>query len=550
MNFIEKPQNSESPFSLVSAFHYFLLVAAIFFSLFSALTSAQSADTTAPAEKHFDIWEYRVEGNTLLETERIEASVYPYLGPQRAISDVNAAAANLERAFRDAGYPTIFVDVPEQDVVGGVVRLRITEGRIGRVHIEGARYFSPNGIREKLASVQPGEVLHVPTMQAELNAVNAQSADLKVVPVLKPGKTQGLVDVDLKVKDESPLHGSVDLNNYNSANTTESRLSLGLSYDNLWQMQHSFALQWQTAPQKPSEVDVVVATYIAPWFDTSNRLALYLIDSSSDVASVGSINVIGSGKIYGARFVMPLPSDRKYVQSFSFGADYKDYSEIIRLDPANKLKTPIDYAVWTFQYNATQYTSTRFTESSQLQWSLSANFGIRGVGNSDTEFVDKRNHAQANFAYLRGSVDRTDTFKSDWQFLSSLHAQFSNSPLINNEQFSAGGSRSVRGYYESQALGDNGAILGFEIRTPKLIDKIEALDDLRLLAFFETAQLRVQDALPDQQDRINLEGTGLGFVMRAWNSVDLTMDWAYALKANGDMERGDQRIGADLMWKF
>lgn len=530
--------------------HYLLIAFFVGFSLFSAFSSAQPASPsnpsqTAPEEKRFDIWEYRVEGNTLLDVELIESSVYPYLGPQRVISDINAAAANLERAFRDQGYPTIFVDVPEQDVVGGVVRLRITEGRVGRVHIEGVRYFSPNDIREKLKSVQPGEVLHVPTMQAELNAVNAQSADMKVVPVLKPGKTQGLVDVDFKVKDESPLHGSIELNNYNSANTTESRLSASLSYDNLWQKQHSFALQWQTAPQKPSEVNVWVGTYIAPWFDTNNRIAVYAINSNSDVASVGGIGVVGDGKIYGARYVMPLPSDRKYVQSFSFGADYKDYSEIIRLDPTNKIATPIDYAVWTFQYNATQ-----FTASSQLQWSLSANFGIRGVGNSDDEFIDKRNQAQSNFAYLRGSVERTDTFAADWQLLSNIRAQLSNSPLINNEQFSAGGSRSVRGYYESQVLGDNGASLGFEVRTPKFFDSIKALDDFRFLAFIEGADLRVQDALPDQENRIKLAGTGLGFVAHAWNSVDVSMDWAFALKENGSTERGDQRIGADMMWKF
>lgn len=509
----------------------------------AAAAAAESPD--AAAERRFDIWEYRVEGNTLLDTERIEASVYPYLGPQRTISDVSAAAANLERAFRDAGYPTIFVDVPEQNVVGGVVGLRITEGRIGRVRVEGARYFSPNGIREKLTSLQPGEVLHVPAMQAELNAVNAQSVDLKVVPVLKPGKTQGLVDIDLKVKDKNPLHGSVDLNNHNSANTSESRLSVGIGYDNLWQKQHSFALQWQTAPQERSEVDVLVGTYIAPWFDTGNRVAVYAINSNSDVASVGDISVVGDGKIYGARFVMPLPSDRKYIHSLSFGADYKDYSEIIRLDPANKIQTPIDYGVWSFQYNATQ-----FSASSQLQWSLGANFGIRGIGNSDSEFIDKRYRAQANFAYLRGSVDRTDIFKADWQLLSSLRAQLANSPLINNEQFSAGGAQSVRGYYESQALGDDGASLGFEIRTPKLIDKITALDDFRLLAFIEGAHLKVRDALPDQEDETALASVGLGLRLRAIESLDVSLDWGRALKESGAVERGDNRVHADMEWTF
>ena len=309
MSAVEKKKGCRSLLLSSEAPHYFLIAALLALSLFSAFASAQnangsaqsedasakSADAAAAGEKRFDIFEYRIEGNTLLEIDRIEASVYPYLGPQRTISDVNAAAANLERAFRDAGYPTIFVDVPEQDVVGGRVTLRVTEGRIGRVRIEGARYFSPEGIREKLPSVQPGQVLHVPTMQAELNAVNAQSSDLKIVPVLKPGKTPGLVDIDLKVKDEKPVHGSVDLNNYNSVNTTESRLSLGLSYDNLWQEQHSFALQWQVAPQEPSEVNVWVATYIMPWFDTSNRVAIYAINSNSDVASVGTTNVIGDG---------------------------------------------------------------------------------------------------------------------------------------------------------------------------------------------------------------------------------------------------------------
>ncbi|HSB95112.1 MAG TPA: ShlB/FhaC/HecB family hemolysin secretion/activation protein, partial [Spongiibacteraceae bacterium] len=443
--------------------------------------SPQAGATDDPApETRFDIWEYRVEGNTLLEAKRIEAVVYPSLGPQRLASDVNDAASNLERAYRDAGFPTIYVEVPEQDIKGGVVTLRIVEGRVGRVRVEGARYFTPSGIRAKLASVNSGDVLHVPTMQDELNALNGQSPDLKVVPILKPGKAPGAVDIDFKVNDKNPLHGSLEANNYNSANTTESRVAASLGYDNLWQKQHSLSLQWQVAPQNTSEVNVLAATYIAPWFDTGNRVAVYAIDSKSDVASVGDTAVIGNGKIYGARFVMPLPSDREYVHSLSMGADYKDYSEIIRLDPANKLKTPIDYAVWSAQYSATQ-----FTANSQTQWSIGANFGIRGVGNSDSEFIDKRNKSYANFAYLRGSVERTDLFTGDWQLISALHAQISDSPLINNEQFSAGGVRSVRGYYESQALGDNGATLSLEVRTPKLIDDIEAIDDLRLLSFFE-----------------------------------------------------------------
>lgn len=502
-------------------------------------------DAPAVAERHFDIWEYRVEGNTLLQASAIESAVSPYLGPQHLIGDVNEAASNLERAYREAGYPTIFVDVPEQDVLGGVVTLRVVEGHLDRVRIEGARYFTLSGIRNKMQSLEPGQALHIPTMQKELSALNALSPDMKVVPILKPGATPGAVDLDLKVKDQRPLHGSLEANNYNSANTTDSRVSASISYDNLWQKQHSFGLQWQTSPENTSEVNVLVGTYIAPWLDTNNRIAAYVVDSKSDVASVGDINVIGNGRIYGLRFVMPLPSDRSYVHSFSTGADYKDYSEIIRLDPQNKIDTPIDYAVWSFQYNASQ-----FSQSSQTQWTLGANFGIRGIGNSDSEFIDKRNKSQANFVFVRGSMSRTDFLPADWQLRTALRGQLSDSPLINNEQFSAGGVQSVRGYYESQILGDNGLSGGFELRTPRFLKSIESFDDLRLLAFIEGAHLKVQDALPDQDDTLNIASVGLGLTLKALNSLDVSVDWGHALKDSGSIERGDNRLNAGMEWKF
>lgn len=511
-----------------------------------AIPQAETSGTAAPtvAAPRMDIWEYRVEGNTLLDASVIEGAVYPYLGPQRAVEETQAAADNLERAYRDAGYPTIYVDIPEQDVVGGVVLLQVREGRIDRVRVEGARYFVPSGIRAQLPAVQRGQALHVPTLQQELSALNAQSPDLKVVPVLKPGRSPGTVDVDLKVRDEAPLHGAVELTNYGSASTSDTRLSATLSYDNLWQRQHSLSLQWQISPEEMDEVNVLAATYVMPWGDSGNRLAFYAIRSDSDVATLGDINVIGDGAIYGARFVMPLPSTPGYIHSLGMGVDYKDYDEIIRLDTTNSIQTPIDYAVWSFQYNATQY-----RPAAQLQWGLGVNFGLRGVGNSDEEFVDKRNRAEANFSYLRGSLVRTDFLPADWQLISSLRVQVSDSPLINNEQFSAGGKHSVRGYYESQALGDNGAIAGLELRTPKLVDA-EAIDDLRLSAFVEAARLRIEDALPDQDASIDLASAGLGLQLQAWSSTELALDWAYALKENGSIERGDSKVHVGLQWKF
>src|SRR5262245_35947781 len=81
-------------------------------------------------ENHFDVFEYRVLGNTVLPTQSVERAVYPHLGEKRTLKDVEEARVALEKAYRDAGFGTVFVDIPEQDVDHGIVRLKVTEGKL------------------------------------------------------------------------------------------------------------------------------------------------------------------------------------------------------------------------------------------------------------------------------------------------------------------------------------------------------------------------------------------------------------------------------------
>ena len=163
----------------------------------------------------------------------------------------------LEQAYRDAGYPTVFVDIPEQDVKGGVVRLQVTEGRIERLRITGSRYYSLGKITSEVPSLAAGGIPKMEQVQTELEQINRASPDRSVAPVLRAGKTPGMVEVELKVKDEVPLHGALEVNNRNTADTTSTRVLGSLRYDNLWQKFHSVSVQYQTAPENTDEVEGV-----------------------------------------------------------------------------------------------------------------------------------------------------------------------------------------------------------------------------------------------------------------------------------------------------
>src|ERR1039457_7010655 len=93
-------------------------------------------------DEHFDIVRFQVEGNTLLPEAEVQGIVAPLAGPQRVYGDIQKALEALERAYRAAGFSTVQVYVPEQELTSGVVRLQVTEGVIGKVDRKSTRLNS------------------------------------------------------------------------------------------------------------------------------------------------------------------------------------------------------------------------------------------------------------------------------------------------------------------------------------------------------------------------------------------------------------------------
>jgi len=460
-----------------------------------------------------------VLGNTVLPNRTIESAVYPFLGPGRTIDDVQAARAALEAAYRESGHGTVFVDIPEQDVAAGIVRLQVTEGTLARVRVEGARYFSGREIRAKVPEAAPGKAPDLPALQAQVNALNTETRDRSVVPVLRAGSTPGTVDLTLKVKDELPFHGSLELNDQHTADTARLRLQAALSYDNLFDRLDSIGMQYQTAPENRRQIDVWVGNY-ALNLGRNRKLALYYIDSNSDVATLGTLSVLGKGKVYGARLILPLENTQAAAHTLTLGLDYKDFLESIALDPTSSLRTPISYV------NLSVATADAWRwERFQLSDALTLNFGPRHFGNSDQEFADKRFRGRANYFYLRGSLGLRTRLPWNFALVTSLAGQYAREPVISNEQFSIGGAASVRGFLEAEELGDTGAqaTLQLELPTWRLFsDRLQATAFL----FGDAAHVETIDPLSSEVPGASLASWGAGFNIAAWEHFTASLAWA------------------------
>jgi hemolysin activation/secretion protein len=483
----------------------------------------------------FDVFEYRIEGTTLLPITVVEQAVYPYLGERKTLEDVEQARDALERAYHGAGYLTVLVSIPQQKVDSAVVTLTVTEAPVKRLRVVESRYFSPSDIRTGVPELAEGNVPNFTEMQKQLADLN-RSADRRITPVLRAGKTPGTVEVDLKVKDQLPLHGSVELNSRQIPNTTLTRLSANVSWDNLWQRQHSLGVTGLITPENPDQSKVISANYTLP--APSGFLALYAIYSASSVASLGALNVLGNGLIVGGRYILPLPGSERFFHTATFGLDYKNFTQNIHLPDGGSFNTPITYMPFTVGWDGTWTGEGRSTKLG-----LSANFHVRGLVGTEAEFATKRFKAHSNYAFLRGNFSHTQTLRQDWGATGRASWQIAGQPLINNEQSIIGGVSTVRGYFEVEALGDDSASGQLEVFTPNYAKYlIQGVDEFRLLAFIDGGMVSVLEPLPGQRDRFNLAGTGAGLRFRGWKNVAADFAWAMALEDATRTKAGDKRV--------
>ncbi len=486
--------------------------------------------------------EYRVEGVKRLGRLEVEEAVYPYLGPGRTAADVESARAALEKSYHDKGFETVSVVIPQQDPRRGVIRLEVVEGKVGRLRVNGAKWFLPSAIRRDAPSVAEGEVPDMTRVKKDILALNRLS-DRRVTPVLRAGVEPGTVDIDLNVEDKNPLHGSLELNNRYSSNTTDLRLNGAISYGNLYQLGHTLGLNFQIAPENTNDAKVFSGYYLARVSDGVS-LMLQGAKQDSNISTLGDSAVVGRGHTVGLQALFDLPSGEGFYQTFSLGIDYKHFSEDIYVfgDEELVIPSPIEYYPISANYGATWLAEKVFTE---LNTSL--NFNPRGVGSGERDYSNKRYNADGSYVFLRSDLARTQDLTDGSQLFGKIQSQIASQPLINNDQTSGGGLGTARGYLEATALGDNGLFGTVEYRTPSFIGKPSAREgaspnEWRFHSFADFGLVGIWDALPGQQKRTGLASGGVGTRFKFNDHYNGSLDVAVPFISQTAADAGDVRV--------
>ena len=528
-----------------------LLCACLLMTASAAAAEEPAIPETAPAaaveqEQTFTIRRIVIAGSSLFSDAELQRQVRPFIGRGRTAADVEGVRDALERFFHDPGYPTVMVNIPEQSVLSKVIRLDIIENRVGTVTVTGNKWFSTQKIRRELPSIAPGQVIKLQQLQQEANRIN-RNPDFKVIPEMQTGKAPESVDMILKVTEQIPFHGSLELNNRSGYDTSVLRLNSALRYDNLWQRDHSFSLQYQMSPQDLAEVKVASGSYTLPAFwDHDDKVVFYGVWSNTATASAAGFNNLGNGTIFGSRVIVPLAGAGNYSHTAVLGVDYKNFEEKAGLTGTEGVKTPISYVPVSVAYS-----SSLRDESGATSFNAGVNLSFRGTVADARQFEDKRYNSRGNYISMTAGAERNQKLPGGFSLLVKLDGQLTDQPLISNEQYSAGGVESVRGYHESEASGDNALHVMFELAAPDLLKKLGTERfSLTPYIFYDGAELWVKEPLPGQKSLTGLSGAGFGIRGTLYGSLDYQSDYGFALCNTNRTQAGDSYLHFKVKWQF
>ena len=523
--------------------------------LVAAALLASAGKAHAQDAPTFGIRGYQIEGNTLLPQDQVSVTVMPFTGAKSSFETIQLALEALEKAYLQAGYGSVKIEVPEQDLQEGVVRLLVVEARLDRVVVEGAKHHDDANVLRALPALRKGEVVNIHQLQRNLNLANESFARNTTV-TFRQSEATAQTDAVVRVVDDQPLRFVASLDNTGNRSTGRYRLGLSLLHANLFNRDHALSAQLLMSPTRFNKVAILGLGYRIPLYELGDSVDFTLGYSNVDSGRIDLFSVSGSGLILGARYNHNLTSAGQWDHKLSYSIDQRSYgNSVVPAAGGASLVPDLRVRPLGLTYSGNLRSAPRDIAASLT---LTRNLASGNRGNSAAfNQPGGRAGADASFTTLKASASLTERLSPDWSLRGALSGQFSNDLLISAEQFGVGGADSVRGFAEREVAADRGLRTGFEIWGPDLGNR-SGINGLRLqpIAFLDAAWVKFNVA-PGTIESQTISSIGVGLRGSWERNASFRFDYGYVLKgaqntagATTASGRGSWRLHGSAMWFF
>ncbi len=499
-----------------------------------------------PAEPQFPIRQFQVEGNSLLQAANIDTLMAGFTGAERRFADIESARQSLEAQYIQAGYSTVRVVLPEQEISAGTIRLVVQEMKLGTVEFIAAQHHDLDNVRASLPGLVEGSVPNTVAIAESLRLAN-ENPSKQTNLLFKPDPVGRRVDALLRLEDEKPWKVFTSLDNTGTPETGRTRLGVGYQHANLFNRDHVVTVQYITSVEKSDKVSIYGFGYRLPLYEQADALDFYA--GYSDVNSgtiAGLFNVSGKGTILGGRYTHNFTKNSAFEHKLAFGLDYRAYENNV---DANGIDLGTDVTVHPLNLTWSSHWKGNTTQAGGYAiWLANLPGGSKG---SDSDFAATRFGAQADYQLIRLGGNISQEIADDWQLRLALDTQYTHEPLVPGEQFGIGGQDSVRGFDERSISADRGWRTSLELFTPDLGNQTGLPDArLRFSAFVEGGHTHRIDALPGEVINEGIASAGLGMRFGLGKALSVRLDYGHVLDGGAAIGKGHDKWHGSIAYVF
>ena len=484
-----------------------------------------------------------VEGSdlALLDDPAMKNKLAAFLGKPLHRDDLPLISQTILDWYRAHELPVVDVAFPEQDITEGTVQAVVTLYKLGRVKVEGNKWFSSDILRGEM-QLKPGDPIDFSILKDDLNLLN-RNPFRQVNAVLERSTVPGDTDIALQTQDELPLRVYASYDNDGLPVTGRDQYSVGFNWGNVFGLDQQLSYRFITSPDlwqsrnrsaghsNDPRFMAHSLSYVAPlgWGDVINVFGSYV----QQVPNLGAnFDQVGHSLQIGVRYEKPLPTIGGLSQQIQFGFDYKRSDNNLAFGGTQIFASATNVEQFLLIYDGTRADSLGQTAvENQLVYSPG---GLSHANTTAVYVASGVTGAKANYFYDNLELTRVTYLPWEMSSMIRLDGQLASAELLPSEQLGAGGRDSVRGYDPRTANGTRGLLASLELRSPSYHPLQQLLgaqveDSGQFLAFYDAGLVSDLHAQTGQAKSASLQSVGFGARYGIGRYLDVRFDYGWQL---------------------
>ncbi len=409
-----------------------------------------ASDIVAPEAALIQIGAVRVVGIKSLQSQDFATVADQYVGRQLNRAELQQLARAIADTARSRGFIFASAAIPPQELEVGILEVRLEEGTIDEVRIEGTENRKVRSILSRIVGPSPTKV---EVERAILLAGDVPGISISRTRYIREGN-RGVLLVRAK---EDRSSGEVRLDNYGRDSTGPLRARLSLELNGLLASDDTVSVNAITNPVDPKELVYVSGSYGIGLGD--NGITANLSAGTGRTEPGGrapGFESVGRSDFVSASITVPLIRSNE--------ANLHASAEIAYLT-VNQ-----DYIAFGLQKDdIVTFTASAWGNMRVAGGRMSAGVSIaQGLGIfGATEINDplsSRLEGSGRFTRLNSWLNFSRDLGGDFSIRAAMNAQWASRPLLSSQTIGIGGPSFGRGFDFSERTGDSGILGSLELR--------------------------------------------------------------------------------------